>query len=276
MAMRGNLRDFSITQLLNLINLAGKTGMLVIEGPAGAARMSFRNGKLAYAQIAREENDLAAILQRSRKINTAQVQLIRERASRMSDKELGLLLINAGYLTQTDILESLQIYCMDIVRRMFSWLDGVFHFDQEAPLPDGRIPVRIDLENLIIEGSRRLREYEQLQEELPSLDMALKFVDRPGATLKNLNLSVEEWRVVRYVSPKNSMRQIAMATRMNDQEIRRVVYSLLQAGVVEMIRPASAPQPTPPEGALRRTLPVKNPDEKRSLLNRLITRIRSI
>ena len=31
MALRGNLRDFTITQLLNLINLAHKTGTLVID-----------------------------------------------------------------------------------------------------------------------------------------------------------------------------------------------------------------------------------------------------
>jgi hypothetical protein len=31
MALKGNLRDFSTTQLLNLINLARKTGALTIE-----------------------------------------------------------------------------------------------------------------------------------------------------------------------------------------------------------------------------------------------------
>ena len=31
----------------------------------------------------------------------------------------------------------------------------------------GKITVRVDLENLIIEGSRQLREWEQLQEEIP-------------------------------------------------------------------------------------------------------------
>ena len=31
MALKGNLRDFTITQLLNLINLARKTGALVID-----------------------------------------------------------------------------------------------------------------------------------------------------------------------------------------------------------------------------------------------------
>ena len=61
MALKGNLRDFSITQLLNLVNVAQKTGTLVIEGPSDKAWVSFRDGKLAYAQIGQEDGNLAAV-----------------------------------------------------------------------------------------------------------------------------------------------------------------------------------------------------------------------
>ncbi|HML40468.1 MAG TPA: DUF4388 domain-containing protein [Bellilinea sp.] len=271
MALKGNLRDFSVTQILNLVNLAQKTGALIIEGPGQVAQVYFREGKLAYAQVGHEENDLAAVLLGNRKITNNQARIIRDRTRSMSDKEIGLLLINAGYLTQKDVLDSLQVFCLDVVRKLFTWVEGLFRFEQDAPLPNGKIPVRIDLENLIIEGSRQLREWEQLQEEIPSLDMALKFVDRPGANLRNLNLSLEEWRVVRFINPKNTMRQIAHASKLNDLEIRRVVYALLQAGLVEIVRPGGAP----PVPALR-SFPTENKEEQRSLVNRLISRIRSI
>ena len=62
MALRGNLRDFTITQLLNLINLASKTGTLVIDGVSEQAQVSFREGKLAYARIGKEDGNLAAVL----------------------------------------------------------------------------------------------------------------------------------------------------------------------------------------------------------------------
>ena len=45
MALKGNLRDFTITQLLNLVNLAKKTGTLIIEGPGEIARILVENGK---------------------------------------------------------------------------------------------------------------------------------------------------------------------------------------------------------------------------------------
>ncbi|MBM3144558.1 MAG: DUF4388 domain-containing protein [Chloroflexi bacterium] len=271
MALKGNLRDFSINQLLNLINLARKTGTLVVEGPGDSAWVSFREGKLAYARMGSDEDDLAAILHRSRKLSRSHYSTIKARAANMSDKELGLLLINANYISQEDILASLRSEFVGVLHRIFTWVEGLFRFgDGEMP-PDGKITLQIGLENIIIEGSRRLREWEQLQDELPSLDIALKFADRPGANLRNVNLSVEEWRVVSYIDPKNTIKQIASTTKMNDLEIRRVVYGLLQAGLVELIRP---------EGVVfeRRipSMPAVGAEEQKSLVNRIIKRIRTL
>jgi hypothetical protein len=271
MALKGNLRDFTITQLLNLINLARKTGTLVIEGPNDTAWVSFREGKLAYSKMGGDKNSLATILYRSKKISKSQHRMIRTRAGSMSDKELGLLLINANYITQEDILASLQTEFVGIIHRLFTWVEGLFRFENNVLPPDDKIILRINLENIIIEGSRQLREWEQLQDEIPSLDIALKFTDRPGTKLQNVNLSVEEWRVVKFISPKNSIRQIANTTKLNDLEIRRIVYGLLQAGLIELVRQEGAAPPPRKIG-----LPTKDTEEQKSLVNRLITRIRSI
>ncbi len=272
MALRGNLRDFTITQLLNLINLAHKTGTLVVEGPSETAKVSFREGKLSYAEIGQEDGKLATILHKANKLSTAQFKTIQQRANQISDKELGLLLINAGYLTQEDILTNLQQHFTDIIQRLFTWVEGFFHFDLDQLPPEDRISVRIDLENLIIEGSRQLHEWEQLQDEIPSLDMALKFTERPGTNIRNVNLSVEEWRVVSFINPRNTIKQIGTATKMNDLEIRRIVYSLLQAGLVEICRPEGAARPV----QTMRVFPTDDKEEQKSLVNRLITRIRSL
>ncbi len=271
MALRGNLRDITFTQILNLINLANKTGTLMVEGPGETAQVSFREGKLVFAQIEKEESSLAIVLNKAKNLSANQYRTIMQHGGNISDKELGLMLINAGYVSKGDILLSIQQHCMDIVHRMFTWMEGFFRFENDMLPPDNRINVRLDLENLIIEGSRQMREWEQLQDEIPSLDMALKFTDRPGADLKNINLSVEEWRVVSYINPKNSIHQIAHTTKMNDLEIRRIIYGLLQAGLVEIVRPSG-------QAATEkiRSFPTKNKEEQKSLVNRLINRIRSL
>jgi hypothetical protein len=274
MALKGNLRDFSITQLLNLIHLAKKTGTLIIDGPGETASVSFREGKLAYAQLGQEDESLAAVLYRANKISASQLRVIKERAGKMSDKELGLLLINANYISQQEILSCLQTQFVVVVTRLLNWAEGFFRFENEVLPPGDRITVKVSLENLIIEGARRLKEQEQLTGEIPSLDMALKFTDRPGTNIRNVNLSVDEWRVVKYISPKNSIRQIARATKLGDLEIRRIIYGLLQAGLVEFVRPEGTLMP----GAPSRLPAQKNGDQKeqKSLINRLIRRIRSL
>ncbi len=268
MALRGNLRDFTITQLLNLINLAAKTGTLVVDGTSEQAYISFREGKLAFARIGKEDGSLAAVLHKANKINANQYRAIADRAGQMTDKELGLLLINAGYVTQEDILLNLQGYFTDVVRRLFTWVEGIFRFENEMLPPDDRINVKLDLENIIIEGSRQLRELEQLKDEIPSLDMALKFTDRP---LTNVNLSVDEWKVVKFVDPKNTLRQIAGTNKLTEIEVRRIVYGLLQAGLVELVRPIGYPAPAP-----SKMFSMPDKEEQKSLINKLIGRIRTM
>lgn len=269
MALRGNLRDFTITQLLNLINLASKTGTLVVDGSSEQAYVSFREGKLAYVRIGKDDGSLAAVLYKASKINANQYRAIADRAGQMTDKELGLLLINAGYVTQEDILMNLQVYFTDLVRKLFTWVEGIFRFENDIMPPEDRINVRMDLENIIIEGSRQLRELEQLQDEIPSLDMALKFTERP---LTNINLSVDEWKVVKFVDPKNTMRQIAKTNKLTEIEVRRIVYGLLQAGLVELARPANVPAPM----SAKTTFPTQDKEEQKSLINKLIGRIRQL
>lgn len=279
MALKGNLRDFSTTQLLNLINLARKTGTLTIEG-SEPAQMSFREGKLIYARMGEDGNNLAHMLQRAGKLSEKQVKVIESRAQNTSDKQLGHLLIQAGYVTQSDIVQSVRQHVLDIVYKLITWVDGLFRFEaNELPSPD-RITIPIDLESVIMEGSRRLKEWERLKEEIPNLDVSLRFTERPDARLRNINLTVEEWRVVSFINPRNTIRQIARANNLNDFQVRRIVYGLLQAGLVEFAQRAQA-APTqaaaaPQKGRREKSVQQQSPSVKRSIVHRLIDRIRSL
>lgn len=276
MALKGNLRDFNATQLLNLINLARKTGTLAIDTRETQARLCFKEGKLIYATLDGKDDHLAAILHRAGKITEEQARAIHARAGIKSDKELGLLLINAGYVSQDDVVQSVHTYILNNIYRLFTWSEGTFRFESNVLPFENHITVPIGLENVIMEGSRRLKEWEQLQEELPNLDVALKFAEHPRARMRNISLSVEEWRVVSFINPRNTIHQIAQYNNMSDFQIRRIVYGLLQAGLVELVRPKRATVPTPP-GAPRRTpITMRRPAIKRNVILRLIDRIRKL
>jgi hypothetical protein len=277
MALKGNLRDFSTTQLLNLINLARKTGTLGIDARDNQARLSFKEGKLVYAAVGQDMH-LASILHRAGKITEEQARTIQTQAGSKSDKELGLLLINAGYVSQSDILQSVHSYILGNVYPLFTWPDGNFRFESNVLPFEDRINVAIDLENVIMEGSRRLKEWERLQDELPNLDMALKFADRPGANMRNISMSVEEWRVVSFINPRNSIRQIAQYNNMSDFQVRKIVYGLLQAGLVELVQPEGVTLPVSKSGKAGQRAPMttRPPAVKRGVVLRLIDRIRKL
>jgi hypothetical protein len=271
MALRGRLQDFTFVQILNLVNLAHKTGCLIVEKPVEKARVFFREGKLVYAILGNEPEELANILNKARILSDNQARVVIQHNNEFSDKALGLMLINSGLVSREVILSTLQIHYLDIIRQLFTWIEGAFVFENDTLPPADRISIRLELENIILEGSRQMQEWESLKDEIPSLEMALKFTEAPRDKLKNIHLTVEEWRVISYVNPRNTMRQIAGATRMNELEFRRIVLGLLQAGLVDIVRPGKLPV----EGVPQVIAPVKK-EEKRSLVQRLIERIRTL
>jgi len=293
MPIKGELRDFSTTQLLNLINLAKKTGTLtifqatrpgvmeevngkkrekIVAGPE-RARVSFKGGKLIYASMDTSDGSLISILNKAGKLTDDQARIIRERAKNSADKALAVLLINANYVSQTDVVNSIQDHVVKVVYNLMTWREEPFRFDDEI-LPDkDKIVVPIELENVILEGVKQIQQVEELNQHLPNLDMALRFPDNPKEKFKGIHLNVEEWRVVSYINPKNSIRQIAKANNMSETDIRRIVYGLEQAGLVEVIKPPGMEQPAQTR---TRPRPQQKPQVQKVVVSRLIDKIRSI
>ncbi len=275
MALKGNLRDFSTTQLLNLIHLARKTGALTIQVQPGVTTLFFREGRLVYARTSGRDGHLASVLARAGKLTEDQARIIRSHSEGRGDKELGMFLVSKGHITQPDIVNSMRADVLDTVYGLFTWSDGLFQFEPNQLPPDDTISIPIDLENIILEGSRRLKEWERLQDELPNLDVALRFTDRPRSQLRNINLSVDEWRVISYINPRNSIRQIAQRIGMDDFQIRKIVYGLQQAGLVEIIEAEGLPTKQPPSTAMEKAI-AGPPAVKRSVIRRLIDRIKRL
>jgi len=86
--------------------------------------------------------------------------------------------------------------------------------------------------------------------------------------------------VVSFINPRNTIRQIAQYNNLSDFQIRRIVYGLLQAGLVEIVRPEGVEvRPTrgpTPTAAPPTPLAQRPPAVKRSVIQKLIDRIREL
>lgn len=286
MALKGKLEDFGITQLLNLINLARKTGTLYVGGSEKEAYLCFREGRLVYVSIAGVDDYLPVVLQRAGIFTEDHVRMIRKNMPGKPDQDIAKVLITSGHLKQQVLLRHVREHILNLVYQVLSWNQGLFRFEPlELPV-QGRITTSIALENVIMEGSRRLKEWELLSDELPDLGIALKFAERPTTPLRNINLSVEEWRVISFINPRNTIRQIANYNNMDELQIRKIVYSLLQASLVEIVHPPrslSAPVAKRATASDKATKPdpqaepqMRRPAVKRGIIQRLIRRIREL
>ena len=177
-------------------------------------------------------------------------------------------MIQSGMLNQNDIIQGVKNYLLESVYRLFTWRSGAFRFDPNVLPPEERITVAINLDHLILEGSRRVQEWEHLRDELPDLDVPLKFAERPDMNLRNINLSVEQWKVISFINARNTIRQIANYLKIDEYQIRRIVYGLQSAGLVDVV-PVAVP-------ASASAMPVPSAPVGRGIILRVIDRLRKI
>ena len=275
MALKGNLRDFSTTQLLNLVNLARKTGKLALGGNDQDALLFFKEGRLIHASNDVDEGNLATMLLKVGKLTPSQADAISEQGN-SSDRAIGKYLLEAKVVSRDDIVQGVKDYMLEIVYDLFTWEDGTFLFEQNGLPSKDRITVPLNLDNVILDGTRRLQKNKELQDELPDLNViALKITDKP---LRDVKLTQDDWRVISHIHPRNSVKQIAQNNNMDEFQIRRIVYGMLQAGIVEVIRPEGLEvrKPKAPVTRAGRRIANQSPAEKRSVVTKLIDRIKRI
>lgn len=276
MALKGNLQDFSLHQLLNLINLAHKTGALSVRPdgngaapstPKSPAALYFREGRLIHAAFEGRSTRLTDVLVQVGRLAPEQARVVQEHSRLDTDKELGLLLIHNGYLSQNDIIQGVRGYLLETVYQLFTWTSGDFRFEPNQLPPEERITVPLSLENVILEGNRRQQEWERLRDEIPDLQAPLRFVERPNTNLRNISLTPEQWRVFPYINSRNTIKQIGDFLGIDDFQMRRVVDGLRRAGLIEIIQPTVSRSEIP-------RAPLPGAKVSRSVLLRIIDGIR--
>src|SRR6476659_7975179 len=133
----------------------------------------------------------------------------------------------------------------------FTFPGGSFRF-AEGEQPDPALPpITISNEYLIMEGIRRADEWAALRDRVPSLDLPLGLVADPVAGNRDINLKPDEWRVLTMINGRESVRQIARRTAFGDFKTARIIYHLLESGLIEPLgmAPPAPPPPVVPEAA---------------------------
>lgn len=275
MALVGNIRDFGLSDFLYLVDRGYKTGCLHLTRGHERAILFFDKGKLIYASRQQGEH-LENLLIRQRKLTAQQLEQARQVHHRVNNGlTLTQVLINENMLSPDDLQRILQTYTEESVYGLFGWPDGEFRFEQgQKPDPNQPVmPTPLPVENLIMEGVRRIDEWGRIKDRIPSTDMIVKFLDQPGEKAKGVKLAPEEWRVFARINGKDTLADIAQKTNLSEFDVCRIVYGFVTAGLVDVVK---KPKPMPLAQTARGTQPMEMPRIKKSLVSRIINRIRGM
>ncbi len=269
MALVGNIRDFGLSDFLYLVDRGYKTGCLHLNRDNETAILYFEKGKLISAWRSQgQPEEMGDLLIRLGTITPQQLDQARHAQQHNDGMTLTQVLMQNQIVSQEQLQSALQTHVEEnVVYGLFGWPDGEFLFEHgQKPEHDAPVmPVPVSVENLIMEGVRRIDEWGRIKDRIPSTDMIARFVDQPGEKAKGVKLSSEEWRVFARINGKDSLARIAQLTALSEFDVCRVVYGFVTAGLVEVVK-----KPRPATGT------ADIPRLRKSLVSRIIKRVRSM
>ena len=236
----GDLAAFRLPDVLTFLNTTRKSGTLTLAHAENEVRVFFDDGALIFASSNQEPFRLGSILLRKKKITLAQ----RDRIDSLMLREggrFGKIAVENGVLTDEQLHDFLKIQVSEIVYDAFVWDGGHFSFVASVDLPDYAVTITIDLGNLIMEGARRIEEWEQCVKLLPDKSIVFRVVATPRD--EKITLTADEWKVLFMINGQRTLEELA-----NDSDdplhVYRVVYGLYANKLIETTSLKTAPDET--------------------------------
>jgi hypothetical protein len=250
MPLKGSLRDFSLPDLFQLIHFGKKNGTLNITNGDAKGYVCFRNGNVFFATHNWKRPPLGQRLTESGMVTDEQIdEALDLQKSTRKGQRLGNILVELGYLSRESLEVFVEEQIRDAVFHLLRWTEGEFDFDPNQIFPEEDIGLSMTTEDLIMEGSRRLDEWYQIEKKVPSLDSVFKMTKVPGKDATDINLTSEEWLVLYHVDGESSVRDIIEKSGQSALVTCKALYGLVTAGLVVLAtEEAAAPETAP--GAL--------------------------
>lgn len=169
MALEGTLRDFSFADILQLISLQRKTGVLTLKNEGNVVTISFLDGSIVGASsLNQHPEDRIGLILLKKKVITEQE--LEEALSRQEQtlQRLGRILLDQGTVSHEHLCEALGKQILQIVYRVFRWVDGDYHFSQETDIDfDRELMKPMAADSVIMEGARMIDEWPFIDQRIP-------------------------------------------------------------------------------------------------------------
>jgi len=229
--LQGDATAFRLPEVLTFLSTTRKSGSLTLVCDGKEAHLFFQGGALVYAGSNQEHLRLGTILVRRKKITREQ----RDRIDAMMQRDgtqFGQLSVQAGVMTDAELRDALKVQVSEIVYDAFVWDGGKFSFEQETGLPAHAVTISIDLGNLIMEGARRIEEWEQCLKLLPEPSTIFRVVATPRD--EKITLTAEEWKILFMINGQRTIKDLCDDSEDDPFQVYRLLYGLRANKLIEM------------------------------------------
>jgi len=237
--LEGNVARFEVPDLLTFLNMGRRTGVLVMERPEQETKVFFRDGQPIFSTSTKDDLRVASVLVRHGHVNESDSP----RMSALLGHAIGVdrvneLLVEEGVLKHEELGPFLKLQISEVIFDTFEWKSGMFAFYDQIPPPETAVTIEIDLQNVIMEGVRRIDERGRLDELFPDHNMIVEAVANPERVKNSVTLTGEEWRVFFLVDGRRSIKEICHLAGDPDQlATLQVLHNLVVANLASVAPP---------------------------------------
>jgi len=235
-ALSGNLRDFSLPDVFQLISFSHKTGTLAIDRGDAKGYVYFREGDVFFAISNWNREPMGRRLVRAGKITERQLQRALEvQASDEDPKRLGEILVKEGFLNQKVLETFVQEQIQDTIFDLFRWEEGDFDFKAGVIPGEEDIGLSVSVENIIMEGSRRLEEWDRIRKKIPTEECIFRMAVAPGEGTFEVSLKPSEWKLLCLLDGRRTVAELSHLLDLSDFQVSRVLYGMFSGGLLERV-----------------------------------------
>ena len=168
-ALAGAIGELQVVEVLSIINMFRKSGLLHFNLEGGSKDLHFAEGELVSATSTFPEEELGEFLLIAGKIDRD--TLIKARQAAANDPQaLRAQLLQGGRITEQDLQDANSAQIEAIVYHLIPCQQGDFIFVQRRSVTAAATPLALRTQNLIMEGLRRSDERQVFMRTLLSYD----------------------------------------------------------------------------------------------------------
>ncbi len=232
MALQGNLRDFSVPEILQLLGSQKKTGCLTMEWNTERALVFLQEGQIISTRspgMSRDDS-LLAFLRRVHRLSEEQylgLLAIQKESNRDTEE----LLLTGGYLDATELAEFVERLILNDLMHLVRWENGTYSFDPNNRWPHTPV-VKLGLEASLMEASRRVDEQKRFVSVFKDPYQLIGVRDLPDP---NEPLSQEDRELFGIIDGQHTVEDIVRIAPLGEYETYEALHRMLEAKWIEVV-----------------------------------------